>query len=58
MRTSSLKSISPNGIGDKTVWTDFTAQLDRLERKKLTDNNNGTSGMNKLVNDLCNSFVS
>ncbi|OOF57518.1 hypothetical protein [Rodentibacter genomosp. 2] len=47
-----IESHSPNGTGDKTVWTDFTVQLGRLDWQKLADASNGTSGTNKLANDL------
>lgn len=43
---------SATGKGDKTLWTDFTAQLGKLDWTKLTDNSNGTSGVNKVATQL------
>lgn len=45
-------SPSSTGTGDKTIWTDFTAQLGKLDWNKLSDSSNGTSGVNKLATDL------
>ncbi|MGX2987621.1 hypothetical protein [Ursidibacter sp. B-7004-1] len=39
--------------GDRTVWTDFTAQLGLLDwGNKLADSSGGTTGINKLATDL------
>ncbi|MGY4676001.1 hypothetical protein ACWIVU_10470, partial [Ursidibacter arcticus] len=39
--------------GDRTVWTDFTAQLGVLDwGNKLADSSGGTTGINKLATDL------
>lgn len=46
------QSSSATGSGDKTVWTDFTSQLSKLDWNKLSDSSSGTSGVNKLATDL------
>ena len=45
-------SPSSTGTGDKTIWTNFTAQLGKLNWNKLSDSSGGTSGVNKLATDL------
>lgn len=44
------KNTSLNGSDDRTIWTDFTKQLGKLNWNKLSD----TSGVNQLANDLKN----
>ncbi|VTU06876.1 YadA domain-containing protein [Actinobacillus porcinus] len=46
------QSTSSASTRDKTVWTDFTSQLGKLDWNKLSDSSNGTSGVNKLATDL------
>lgn len=37
---------------DKTIWTDFTAQLGKLNWNNLSDDSNGTTGLNKVASEL------
>ena len=43
---------STTGSGDKTIWTDFTAQLGKLDWNKLSDTSDNITGVNKLATDL------
>lgn len=41
-----------SSTGDKTIWTDFISQLSKLNWNNLSNDSNGTTGVNKVASEL------